>query len=488
MKKGLFPLVLLLLALACASCGPAAAQPSPTAQPQPAEPAAPATAAAPAEVVLTLTALDGKELDFTLDDLKKLPAAEGQAGIKSSTGKITPPSLFKGVLLTDLLDQMGGADSSIGIEIEAKDGYAMTFSADQIVNGDFIAYDPATGDEIDPGGKLQALVAYEMDGQPLDLERDGVLRLVVISEKNNQVTDGHWSIKWVRKVKAKPLAQEWNLAMEGGITLDLDRGSFESCSTDKCHQAAWEDGKAQTWSGTPLYYLVGMMDDEIKHGDNSFNKDLAEANYTVEVIGKDGFSATFEVARLIGNNDIIVANQVNGNQLTDADFPLRLVGADIQKKEGVGGIEKIILHLDETAAPAPTATPEPAPVEVEPVALPEGKAFIITGLAENAQAWSLDELKKMEVVQLSVEHPKKGKQDVEGVRINALLDLAVVKADAKQIVFIAADGFTAAADLATVRACSDCLVAFNESGGLKLAMPGMDSGMWVKDVYAITIQ
>ena len=495
MKRSLLRFAVLAAILSAAvflfaACQPAATRAVPTATvpPQAAEPEAEAAAGNSAEVVLTLTGLEGQSIDFTMEDIQKLPATEGQAGIKSSTGKITPPALFKGVLLTELLEEVG-VDATMGIQVEAKDGYAMTFSAEQVINGDFIAYDPGTGDETQSAGKLQVLVAYEMEGKPLDIERDGYLRLVIINDKNNQVTDGHWSIKWVRKVAVKPLAVEWNLALEGGISDTIDRGSFESCSTGKCHPAAWEDEKAQTWSGTPLWLLVGRMDDETKHDDNAFNDELAEKGYTVEVIGKDGYSATFEIARLIGNNDIIVANQVNGNPPPDADFPLRLVGSDVGKKEGVGGIEKIVLHFDETtAAPTEEPTPTPAPVSAEPVTLPEGKALLVNGLVEDEQAWSLDDLKGMEVVKRTVEHPKKGQQEVEGVRINALLDLVTVKADAKTVTFTAADGFTATADLQAIRDCKDCLVAFNESGALKLAMPGMESNLWVKDIVAVSVQ
>jgi DMSO/TMAO reductase YedYZ molybdopterin-dependent catalytic subunit len=505
MKKRLFSLLVFLTLFFVAGCQPAqnvqptvvqqptlmqsaATQPAADAKPAAAEPSPTTAASAQAEAVLTLTNLEGKSKDFTLDDLKKLPASEGQAGIKSSTGKITPPDLFKGVLLTNLLAEVGGANSSMGIQIEAKDGYAMTFSADQLINGDFIAYDPATGDETQSAGKLQVLIAYEMDGKPLDTERDGILRLVIISEKNNQVTDGHWSIKWIRKIDLKQLAQEWTLSLDGGIKDTLDRGSFESCSTNKCHQSTWIDGKAQTWSGTPLWLLIGRMDDEIKHGDNSFNKDLAAKGYTVEVVGKDGYSVTFDIARLIGNKNIILANQVNENPLTDADFPLRLVGSDVQKKEGVGGIEKIILHLNVQPTTAPTATPASAPASTGPATLPEGKALLVNGLVEKEQAWSLDELKKLEVVKLTVEHPKKGNMEVEGVRLSALLDLVKAKADAKTVTFTASDGFTSTADTKDILACKDCMVSFNESGGLNLAMPGLASSLWVKNVIVITLQ
>ncbi len=43
-------------------------------------------------------------LNLTLADIEKLPATTGMAGIKSSTGKITPPMLFTGVSLKDLAD------------------------------------------------------------------------------------------------------------------------------------------------------------------------------------------------------------------------------------------------------------------------------------------------------------------------------------------------------------------------------------------------
>jgi hypothetical protein len=292
----------------------------------------------------------------------------------------------------------------------------------------------------------------------------------------------------VREITVKTLAAEWTLDMEGVITDTLDRGSFESCATGQCHPSMWVDEKAQTWNGMPLWLLVGRIDDDDKHSDNAFNEALAEKGYTVEVIGKDGYSVMFEIARLVGNSNIMVANQVNGNPLNDADFPLRLVGSDLGKKEAVGGIETIVLHLDESAnAPTETTEPTAAPAPAGPVTLPEGKALMANGMVETETAWSMEELKAMEMVKLSVEHPKKGQQNVEGVRIHSLLELAAVKPDAKSVTFTAADGFTATADLQALRDCADCLVTFDDSGALRLAMPGMESSLWVKDLIAITV-
>jgi DMSO/TMAO reductase YedYZ molybdopterin-dependent catalytic subunit len=487
---------MVLFALALAACA-APPTPAPTAiPPTPVPPTAVPPTVAPtatqAPAVLTQTGAQGTKT-LTLDDIKKLPATEGQAGIKSSTGKITPPALFKGVLITDLVKEIGGLDATMGVQLEAKDGYAMTYSADQVMNGTFVAYDPSSGDETRSAGQLRTLLAYEMDGKPLDVERDGQLRLVIISEKNNQVTDGHWSVKWVTQVTVKPMAEEWALHLEGAIKEDIDRGTFESCTAAKCHQAKTTDTKSQEWTGVPLYLLVGRVDDEVKHNGPAFNDSVADAGYTVELIARDGYSVTLDSARIKRNKEIIVASLMNGNTLVDKDFPLKLVGTDLSKKEGVGAIAKIIVHLNGKAAAAPTATAEPsaatpAPTQAGSGAGTGGAALTLTGLVGKEQAWSLDDLQKMEVVKLTVEHPKKGKQDAEGVRLNALLDLAQPKADARALVITAIDGYTAEVDLKAVRACADCLIAFNQSAGLKTVMPGMQGNLWVKDVVKIEIK
>ncbi|NMC16019.1 MAG: hypothetical protein GYA40_05165, partial [Chloroflexi bacterium] len=63
----------------------------------------------PAVTETVLELVKGDEIIyFTMDQLKSLPAVEGLAGIMSSTGKITAPAQHKGVLLTTLLDEVGG--------------------------------------------------------------------------------------------------------------------------------------------------------------------------------------------------------------------------------------------------------------------------------------------------------------------------------------------------------------------------------------------
>ena len=435
------------------------------------------------EVVLTLIGSETKTL--TMDQIKALPAVEGQAGIISSTGKITPPTLFKGVPLAILAAQVGGADSTMGIEIGAEDGYSMTFSYDQVNQGDFTTYDPATGDEVTNAGKLTPILAYEMDGKPLDQKQDGNLRLVIISEKNNQVVDGHWSVKFINTLTVKPLAADWTLNLEGAIADSVDRGSFESCSSGSCHGSSWTDGKAQEWSGTPLYLIAGRVDDENKHSTGAYNATLAKAGYTIELQAADGYSVMLDSTKIDGRKDILLAYQVNNNNLTEKDFPLRLVGTDLTGKESIGGVVKIILHLPSTAAAEPTSTPTVAVTK----AVSSGEvALTLTGLVNAEQKWTLADLQAMQIIQETVTHPKKGEQQVEGVSLNALLDLAGVKPAAKSLVITASDGYNVTVDIAKVRACPKSLVAFAEDGTLKTVMPDMESSAWVKAVTLLEVK
>jgi hypothetical protein len=170
----------------------------------------------------------------------------------------------------------------------------------------------------------------------------------------------------------------------------------------------------------------------------------------------------------------------------------------VQKKEKVGQIAQIVLHLPAQPAVAeasPTVEPTEAPPTAAPTEAaasaeaPAGEAALtLTGAVAEEQAWSLEALQTMEVVEVTAEHPKKGTQTNEGVRLNALLEQAGVKAEATTLVVTAVDGYQVELKLAEVQACADCLVAFNNRDSLKLVMPGMDSNAWVKDVVKIEVK
>lgn len=199
--------------------------------------------------------------------------------------------------LKDLVGLVESFDETMGINVIAEDGYSITFSYNQIMNGAFTQYDPGTGDELKSPQTLTAILAYEMDGQKLDPKQDGALRVAVVSDEPKQVVDGPWAVKWVNKVEIKNLGKDWMLHLEGLITEEIDRGTFESGAASNCHGTTWRDEKAQDWVGIPLWLLVGRVDDDIKHKGPAFKDALSTAGYTVEVIASDGFTVTFQSAR-----------------------------------------------------------------------------------------------------------------------------------------------------------------------------------------------
>jgi len=285
---------------------------------------------------------------LTLAQIRKLPATAGQAGVKSSTGKVTLPGRYRGVSLRDLVATAGGYDATKNLTVVAKDGYSITFSYDQVMNGAFTAYDPGTGDTLAAHEPLQAIIAWEHEGRPLDVAEDGPLRVMVVSATGGQVTDGHWSIKWVTRLEIEPASEAWSLRLEGARSEIMDRATFESGMSPKCHAATWKDARGRTWTGMPLWLLVGRVDDGLKHGARAFNDSLAVAGYTVDVVAGDGTTVSFDSSRLGRNDGIIIAAVLDGAPLPEKTFPLRLAGPGLKDEERLGRIARIVVRTSGT--------------------------------------------------------------------------------------------------------------------------------------------
>ncbi|MBN1316712.1 MAG: molybdopterin-dependent oxidoreductase [Anaerolineales bacterium] len=478
-------LFIFLIAILFSCCNPATPEPIPTAttaptteptkEPTP-EPTATATEvveptkvidptgvveAEPEAVVLTITGVDSI-LELTMSDLKEMPAYEGWGGLKNSVGNITPPAVYKGVLLKDLVDLIGGIDESAGVNIIAEDGYAMTLSYDQIYNGNFVAYDPGGGDETAAGGDLYSVIAYEVDGQPLPKKSDGTLRLVVLGQQNNQVTDGHWWVKWTNAVEVISQGEEWYLYLEGALTEEMDRATFESCASPSCHGVSWIDEEGHEWSGAPLYLIAARVDDENKHDFGGFNVTLADQGYIIEFVATDGYTVEVESGQAKLNENMIIAVNMDGEPLPEKYYPLRFVGSELDKGQMVGQIEQIKVHLQ----PAEIITP----------------ALTVAGLVDTELVLRMEDLKEMEIVEVS-----DAESTYEGIPLNNLLASANPKWEASVLIAIAGDGYSVEINLAKVKACADCIVAFGENEELQLVMPGMEKKAWVNGVVTIEV-
>jgi DMSO/TMAO reductase YedYZ molybdopterin-dependent catalytic subunit len=335
MNKRILLTIVTVLALTLL-IGCSAAAPTPTPEPEPTP-----TAQTPDA---TLTVQSGNQsITLTWDDIQAMPAYEGLGGLINSVGNVMPPSRYKGVPLEDLCGLVGGITEANSVRIVASDGYAMAFSYDQVATGNFDTYDPVTGENAPFDGKLWAVIAYEREGELLPEKEDGQFRLTILGSPK-MVTDGHWWVKWVETIEVKEALDQWTLHLEGALSEDIDRGTFETGAAPNCHGISWSD-EDRTWTGIPLWLLVGRVDDENEHEEGAFNDDLAEAGYEINVIASDGYSVTFDSAAVARNDDIIVAYLMNDAPLQEKNWPLRLVGPNLESSQSVGKIITIELAM-----------------------------------------------------------------------------------------------------------------------------------------------
>ena len=482
MKKIVFISMLFVLLFSLAACAPVVPAPAETeAAIEATEPPVEETVA-PATVGESVLEIDGNDttLNFTIEELQALPATEGYAGLLSSSGSITPPALHKGVSLKDLVDQLGGMSETMGVYVEAVDGYGITFSYDQVMSGEFITYDPSNGTEIAVEGPLTAIVAYEREGELLDPVQDGQLRLVIVSPEPDNLVDGHWMVKWVNHIELRDTGANWFLHLEGAISEEMDRATFESGSSAHCHLEVWTDENGDEWSGIPLWYLLGRVDDAVRHESRAFDEDLAEAGYTITITAADGYSIELNSQDAAFNDEWIIASHVNGEPIADKNYPLRLVGNGMEKGQMIGAIESITLGIEPIA--------EPVQETQVPVTDMTGD-LVIFGNVDFTLPFMYAELQDMDVVTITAKHPKKDEtREYQGVLLKTLLDMVKPKQGASKLKFIAGDGYSVELPLADVLACQDCMLSFGDDETMNSVMPGMESSAWVKDVVQIIIQ
>lgn len=156
-------------------------------------------AAAADEVAWNLTLAGDPERVLTHPEIRALPAVEGYGYSVSTVGIKYGPNRYRGVLLTDLVEMAGGAGADDLIYVSAQDGYLWVFDAAQLRGEEFFTFDENLH-EI-PAPTLRVILAYERDGEPLAYEDGGPLRLVVITESPDVITEGSPWVKWVDRLE-----------------------------------------------------------------------------------------------------------------------------------------------------------------------------------------------------------------------------------------------------------------------------------------------
>ncbi len=320
----------------------------------------------------------------------------------AETVNLKDKGILKGTDVKDLCNLVGGASEGDVIDIRASDDFGHSFQYENV-------YSPAPAQ-----GPM--VVCWYRSGEYVPTYDDG-MQMVFFAQTTNGagqyvfgnqdmhdcLPEDNWhfygdypssnglSVKYVSNISiytAPPPV--WDLTLEGATTDVISQGDFENGVA--CHGPVTWDDEGDIWSGMPLWLLVGWVDDATQHGPDAFNDALAAAGYNITVHADDGYSQTFSSADVARNNDMIVANILNGAPLPPDRYPLRLVGPDLAGFQKVGQIVRIEL----TDIPVITPTPEPTPTPVPqdwPLTLEGGLTDIVSqaefeaDVAANPASW-----------------------------------------------------------------------------------------------------
>ena len=220
------------------------------------------------------------------------------------------------------------AEKGYSIKVTGSDGYGVNFDSASVSMNDKI------------------IVANTLNGTPLPEtigEKNKVcwpLRMVGSDVSAGQLVGG---VATIELVGLPEPSEGWEITLAGAFNRTVSQAEFEEWVN--CHGKRYTDSKDRVWTGMPLWYLVGAVDDIDSGSHWKFNDARVDEGYTVRVTAGDGFNATFEIADIARNDSFIVANKLNATALTaDNGGPLKFVGPGLSGKQQVGGIASIVLE------------------------------------------------------------------------------------------------------------------------------------------------
>lgn len=331
---------------------------------------------------ITVIGSNGDEATVNAETISAMEELSMNGGLLTSAGTIKGPYKYTGVKLFDVLDLVGGVSEENSLRITAADGYAMVFTWEEL-NGDFTTYSVNTGDEVYSTKELIPIISYMEDDDPLP-EGHGPIRLVILGEEG-LISEGHFWIKQVVRIEVLSAVKDYTIQLTGVLSEEMDRPTFESgCNcpdTPPEHQGVYEDEDGDIWTGMPVWLLVGRIDDEVTHTAYAYNRELADNNaYTVQIISADGYTVELNSTFVKMNQNIILANEMNGEQLPETYWPLRLVGSDLEKGQMARNIAEVKVVFDGEQATIPDDSE--TPISIPDANVPEFTLTLVGAMTE----------------------------------------------------------------------------------------------------------
>jgi len=267
--------------------------------------------------------------------------------------------VVKGTSVKDLCELVGGMGTGTEIKLVASDGYETKLGYANIYT------DELSSEQHERQG--EAFLAWWAGDEGYVPGYSNGMRLFFTTNDSDHIfgnwdmhecmDEDYWHYYWSEGIQYPSCAglsakyvdtikiyngteADWNLALEGAIGDTISKSYFEQAiaCTMGGHASEYTDSEGRTWEGLPLWLLCGWMDDENSHSEGAYNDTLAAAGYNVTIIASDGHSVTLNSTIVARNDNIILANKLNGTVLPEKYFPLRLTGSALEKSEMVRNV------------------------------------------------------------------------------------------------------------------------------------------------------
>jgi DMSO/TMAO reductase YedYZ molybdopterin-dependent catalytic subunit len=154
----------------------------------------------PTAMNLLLIGADAQQCNLTRQDIMALQAYTAPGGFRKSGGAIAGVGNYTGVPIFELISLVGGISQDDALTVSASDGYTMSYTYNQVVNGaDFTTFDPITGSQVSATSPLKMVLIYSLDGQSLASD-EGPLRIGVLGSEGLLTTGNQW-VKMVTQLQ-----------------------------------------------------------------------------------------------------------------------------------------------------------------------------------------------------------------------------------------------------------------------------------------------
>lgn len=206
----------------------------------------------PSDWKLTLAGNLSTPATLTLDDIRAMPVVEEMRTFECISnpagGPLISNAVWKGIKMKDLMERVGVKPNTIEIKLESFDGYSTSIPLD-------LAMDE------------HALLAYEMNGQPLPIEHGKPLRclwpgrygmkqpkwLTTITALTDKYL-GFWEQQgWSNEARILPNSRIDSPAENGSVSgpaFDIQGIGFSGADGVAKIEVSWDDGK--TWHEADL--------------------------------------------------------------------------------------------------------------------------------------------------------------------------------------------------------------------------------------------